>query len=540
MLLSLLPGGWAPAAQAGDFLDAQRRFRRVAAAVTAHRPALEADFRRAGAAWPPGGVFFRAFKREGILELWAAPPEPKQRWIKVRTVPICKASGKLGPKVKQGDRQVPEGFYEIKRFSPKSPFHLGLWLSYPNKVDWRRAASARKSPGGAIRIHGGCITSGCLPVQDQPMEALYVAAAMARDGGQKSIPVHVFPCRFGDPSCETELGERRAEDARLKEFWKTLATGHDLFVSQGTPPAVEPTRKGYVFKGPTVRPGAPRLAAPPRAIGGDVRPCGTVPADMSCVPGGPFTRGVDNDPYFGKGAKNQAIPLRGGADTVPAARVWLQTFAMDKFEVTYEQFQSCVKSGKCKKAGPRYRDYDGPKQPVTGVSWYDAKSYCETLGRRLPTEAEWEKAARGTDGELTPFGDAVVTCKIAVIKDPKAGRSCGVKKRFGKGSKGKVLPVGSRPPGRYGLYDMVGNAQEWTADWYSRSYGTCGAACLGNNPKGPCGGAAFCKGHWFKVVRGGSWYWQGEHATGFHRRPHWPKNKPYHHFGFRCARDVTP
>ena len=82
---------------------------------------------------------------------------------------------------------------------------------------------------------------------------------------------------------------------------------------------------------------------------------------------------------------------------------------------------------------------------------------------------------------------------------------------------------------------MAGNAEEWVADWYSRTWSACGKDCLGVNPKGPCGGAAKCAKKWQKVVKGGSWYWPGTHATSYHRRPHVPSNNPFHHFGFRCA-----
>jgi len=265
----------------------------------------------------------------------------------------------------------------------------------------------------------------------------------------------------------------------------------------------------------------------------EVIPCGPAPAGMSCVPGGPFLRGVDVDPHEGKCEQHR--PRMHGADTVPQATVWLQTFYMDQTEVTNAAYQACVKAGKCHKAGPNYDDFRAPKQPITGVSWYDAVQFCEAQGKHLPTEAEWEKAARGTDGRLHPWGPEPATCERAIIKDAR-GRSCGVRKM--KGAKpwtGKVAPVGSRPAGIYGLFDMVGNAEEWVADWYSTSWAACGADCLGVNPKGPCGGAEPCPEHKYRSVRGGSWYWPGTHATSIHRRPHIPSNKFFHHFGFRCA-----
>lgn len=248
-------------------------------------------------------------------------------------------------------------------------------------------------------------------------------------------------------------------------------------------------------------------------------PCKPAPEGMACVPGGWFIRGSDEGPK----------------DARPQERVWVQTFYMDLNEVTTEAYKACVARKECPKAGPNYKDYSRPRQPIVGVSWYDAQAFCEAHGKRLPTEAEWEKAARGPAGETHPWGNAPATCERAVIKDAR-GRSCGVKKRFGSPEKGRTLEVGSRPAGRYGLFDMSGNSWEWVADWYSKSYAKCGDDCRGKNPKGPCGGADRCPKHYKKVVRGGSWYWPASHATGVYRRAHIPKNDPYfHHFGFRCA-----
>lgn len=248
-------------------------------------------------------------------------------------------------------------------------------------------------------------------------------------------------------------------------------------------------------------------------------PCAEAPEGMACVPGGPFIRGADNGPE----------PAR------PAMTIWQQTVYMDINEVTVAEYKACVKARKCDKAGPKYSDFSRPQQPINGISWYDAVKYCEAHGKHLPTEAEWEKAARGADGELNPFGNDPVTCEQAVIKDA-TGRSCGVQKRGKHPEKGRVWVIGKKPAGRYGLKDMVGNSYEWVADWYSKSYADCGEACQGESPKGPCEGSKErCKGYRRKVVRGGSWYWPAEHANGVYRRAHVPSNNPYHHFGFRCA-----
>ena len=248
--------------------------------------------------------------------------------------------------------------------------------------------------------------------------------------------------------------------------------------------------------------------------------CAAAPPDMACIPGGPFLRGSKFGPRYSR----------------PLQKIWLQTFYMDRFEVTVEAYVACVKAGKCKAAKTLYGDFSRPRQPKVGVTWYDAVRFCKAMGKRLPTEAQWEKAARGTDGRKYPWGNDDCSCKRAVIKD-KRGRSCGVKKRGGSPKKGRTFVVGSKPAAIHGLHDMAGNAWEWVLDWYSPSYKACGAACQGVDPKGPCQGAETCKGHRQRVVKGGSWYWSCERAATYVRRQHYPINKfpNYHHFGFRCA-----
>lgn len=253
----------------------------------------------------------------------------------------------------------------------------------------------------------------------------------------------------------------------------------------------------------------------------DVAGCQEPPEGMACISGGEFIRGTD------VGQKNAR----------PAERVWLQTFYMDKYEVTFSEYRACRKADRCPYGGPAYSDFDRPTQPIVGVSWFAARDYCRSVGKHLPTEAEWEKAARGPDGNAYPWGDEPATCERAVIEDA-SGKGCGTRKKPPDPEKGRTLEVGSRPSGAYGLFDMAGNSWEWVHDWYSASYGECGAACQGTDPRGPCGGNDRCKGHDQKIVRGGSWYWDGTYATGYYRRPHYPANKPFHHFGFRCAASV--
>ena len=255
---------------------------------------------------------------------------------------------------------------------------------------------------------------------------------------------------------------------------------------------------------------------------------------MACIPGGSLIRGTEEE-HSCEQPENRRYKTKFG----PHGTVWVQTFYMDKTEVTYEAYQNCVKEKKCDRSKPAYSDFNRPKQPMMGMSWYKAKKFCEAQGKRLPTEAEWERAARGPNSDRTPFGNIEVTCDQAVIKD-KSGRSCGVKRKGSTPLTGRVWEVGKKPAGHFGLYDMVGNAEEWVADWYTASIEDCGEECQGINPKGICSGASKCKKSKKKIVKGGSWYWPNTHATGWHRRPHFPINKPYHHFGFRCASSLKP
>ncbi len=300
------------------------------------------------------------------------------------------------------------------------------------------------------------------------------------------------------PSAESPSGDRRAEE----------------------PAGVDPAQKvpAEPAEDPPAEP-PPVVTAPD---GTEAVACASSPERMSCIAGGPFVRGRD------EGERS---------NEKPQATVWLQTFYMDQYEVTYAEYKACQKAKECPRSGPRYTDFDHPQMPIQGVSWFDALAYCEAHGKTLPTEAQWEKAARGPQGELHPWGDAPATCELAIIKDAR-GRSCGLKKAISKPDTGRPWDVGSRPVGRYELYDMVGNSWEWVHDWYSRSYDKCGEACEGVDPRGPCDGEDVCKGHSQKIVRGGSWYWDAEHGTGTYRRAHFPSNDPFHHFGFRCAATV--
>lgn len=232
-------------ARPSEFEVSQRKNARVEEAFDTHRVDVERAFRKAGAAWPPVGLFLRAYKLEGRLELWARA-RGGEGLVEVKRFPVCASSGVLGPKAVSGDLQVPEGVYRVDRFNPRSRYHLSLGIDYPNAVD--RARAAGRPPGGDIFIHGNCVTIGCLPIEDRPIEWLYVAAVMAR-GGQvgQVIDVHIFPCRFGTGTCEQELARHSAE---LQTFWDTLRPIHAAFESDKVLPKVTVDARGYRLRRP--------------------------------------------------------------------------------------------------------------------------------------------------------------------------------------------------------------------------------------------------------------------------------------------------
>jgi murein L,D-transpeptidase YafK len=228
---------------AGPYLTKMQRHVRARDALAARTAEVQAAFEKVGAAWPPNGIYLRGFKDDAVLELFASPADPTQPWARVRDFPICARSGSLGPKRSLSDRQVPEGFYQVDRVNPWSLFHLSLGINYPNAFDKRRF---RHSPAKAdIFIHGACVTIGCLPLRDGPMEALFVAALHARDHGQRWIPVHLFPCRLHEKRCRDRLDGLSAANPGLAAFWQELEPGYQRFQQTGVPPAVRVGRGGH-------------------------------------------------------------------------------------------------------------------------------------------------------------------------------------------------------------------------------------------------------------------------------------------------------
>lgn len=193
----------------------------------------------------PGGftIFLRAFKKEELLEVWMKAGGSDQ-FTHLTDYSICAASGVLGPKRKEGDMQVPEGIYNINHFNPQSNFHLSLGINYPNASD--KVLSDPKHPGGAIYIHGNCVTIGCLPITDDKIKELYILAVEARNRGQEKIPIHIFPSRLDDAGM-LELRALYANDPARISFWENLRMIYQDFESGKKLKAVKVNVKGGYY-----------------------------------------------------------------------------------------------------------------------------------------------------------------------------------------------------------------------------------------------------------------------------------------------------
>lgn len=170
-------------------------------------------------------LYLRVFKEEQELELWATN-NSLDVYKQIKTYSICESSGELGPKRKQGDLQVPEGYYHINVFNPFSTFHLSLGVNYPNKSD--RILGKKGNLGGDIYIHGSCVTIGCIPITNEQIKELYVICVEAKQAGQGNIPVTFFPAKLTQNKMNQLSEKYKLENDNLS-LWGDLKKGFDLF-----------------------------------------------------------------------------------------------------------------------------------------------------------------------------------------------------------------------------------------------------------------------------------------------------------------------
>ncbi len=170
-------------------------------------------------------IYLRAFKSEKQIELWGKG-DSETKYSLIKTYEVCRTSGRLGPKRKQGDLQIPEGFYHIDRFNPYSNFYLSLGINYPNKSDGILGEKGKL--GGDIFIHGACVTIGCLPITDNQIKELYIFCIEAKHNGQSKIPVTIFPSKLTEDEYK-RLTDKYNSDSDKIGLWTDLKKGYDIF-----------------------------------------------------------------------------------------------------------------------------------------------------------------------------------------------------------------------------------------------------------------------------------------------------------------------
>lgn len=209
-----------------DFLSEQKRFERVRTAIKEKQESLNKTLLSSQLALNNLHLVFVAYKDLDVLEVYGKSKQASS-YKKLLSYSICARSGQLGPKQRQGDGQVPEGFYHIDRFNPASNFYLSLGLNYPNLADKRRNSAT--ALGGDIFIHGSCVTIGCLPMTDDKIKEIYLLAVHAKNNGQSKIPVYVFPFKMTDENMVRYQSAYKSNQ-QLMAFWQNLKVGYQQFM----------------------------------------------------------------------------------------------------------------------------------------------------------------------------------------------------------------------------------------------------------------------------------------------------------------------
>lgn len=233
--------------------------------------------------------------------------------------------------------------------------------------------------------------------------------------------------------------------------------------------------------------------------------------DRVLIPAGSFTMGSTEADIQWVAAKFFSESLEWYRDETPAHKVHLDAYYIDKYEVTNEEYMKFREAVKGRE--PKFSDdphFNKPNHPVVGVSWQEASDYCRWAKGRLPTEAEWEKAARGTDARYYPWGNEA---------DPTLGNVRGL-----EDENRHTAPVGDYEAGKspFGVHDLAGNVWEWTLDWYQ--------PYEGNHQKNDM------YGELLKVIKGGSWQSNMDLARSAIRGKAIPR-QPQNYIGFRCVSD---
>ena len=207
---------------------------RARAVIERHTPLSENEL--AGKDLTLGApLFIRIFKASSELEVWVKNGE---RFARFKTYPICYFSGEPGSKLRQGDGQSPEGFYDISpnRLNPWSRFHLSMNIGFPNAYDRHH-----RRTGDYLMIHGDCVSIGCYAMTNPAIEEIYTLVYKSLENGQPSVPVHIFPFRMTAENLDAQ------KENTWYGFWKNLGEGYHLFEEKGVPPDVRVEEGRYAF-----------------------------------------------------------------------------------------------------------------------------------------------------------------------------------------------------------------------------------------------------------------------------------------------------
>ncbi|MEM7426828.1 MAG: 2-dehydro-3-deoxyphosphooctonate aldolase [Pseudomonadota bacterium] len=178
-------------------------------------------------------VFIRIFKEDSLLEFWM---QKDGKWTKYRDFEICKWSGELGPKLREGDGQSPEGFYRVSKGSlnPNSSYYLSFNLGFPNRFDYENERT-----GTYLMVHGNCVSVGCYAMTDPGIAVIYKLVEQALRNGQRAVPVHIFPFKMTDENLE------KHKDSKWISFWRDIRPAYDIFNETGLLPQIKVLRKRY-------------------------------------------------------------------------------------------------------------------------------------------------------------------------------------------------------------------------------------------------------------------------------------------------------
>lgn len=222
-----------------SFKEQQAKLPRVKAAYSEKWENLKKDIAKLGVDANSFDLYIRAFKQNEVLEVWLKSKTATEYKL-FKTFEICSSSGILGPKRKQGDGQVPEGFYNVAVFNPYSSYHLSLGVSYPNESD---KIIGKGNLGGDIMIHGNCVTIGCIPLTDNYIKEVYILAVEAKNSGQKIIPIHIFPVKFDKKGMDL-IADEYANKTLLLTFWNNLKQVFDYFEKNKKLPKISVDKEG--------------------------------------------------------------------------------------------------------------------------------------------------------------------------------------------------------------------------------------------------------------------------------------------------------